>query len=369
MIGFVSTGHASNEIYLESGDTFSNTFNSPDDEHWYRIDTKQDNSDIAIYLTNTTAPVLFIVYDSKNEVITDGTYNNHTSLTSIFRPLKEGTYYIKVYPWGWDDNYSKGSYEISATYMSGDVVHNTTTFEPNDTRENAFPIQSNVPITSVISNEYDKDFYSITLNQDGNVNISLSNTSAPVLFTVYDSKKEIVTDGTFNGSHRVSSLSRALKAGTYYIQVHANAWDVQYSSGKYTLTASYPSASSQTNENEILLYLNSKKAFINGKSKTLAVAPFTKQDTTLVPLRFVSEELGAKVLWDQKKSEVTVLLDGTKIVLSTNSYYVSVNGSEKRLQVKPEIINGTTFVPLRFVSESLGKKVQFNAKNQSITIK
>ena len=56
MIGFVPTSYASNEIYLESGDTYSNTLQSSDDVHWYRIDTKQDNSDIAIYLTNTTAP-------------------------------------------------------------------------------------------------------------------------------------------------------------------------------------------------------------------------------------------------------------------------------------------------------------------------
>ena len=48
MIGFVSTSHASNEIYLESSDTHFKTLQSSDDKQWYQIATTQDNSDISI---------------------------------------------------------------------------------------------------------------------------------------------------------------------------------------------------------------------------------------------------------------------------------------------------------------------------------
>ncbi|MCY9549943.1 stalk domain-containing protein [Lysinibacillus xylanilyticus] len=471
MFGFASTSNASNTIYLESGNTHSNTLTSPKESQWYQINTTQDNSDINIYLANTTAPIRFSLYDSNKNLI-------EWNSTSVFKTLKAGTYYIEVYDYDWGNSYSSGSYEIKATYSSGkNVTHDPTTFEPNDTRENAFPIQSgkkisslisnendvdfykfsttvdngdvniylantsapikfnlydsnknliasnnsslfkslkagtyyievydfywdrqyssgtydliatystnskehnpstfepndtlenafpiksNVSINSQISNSSDIDFYSITLNKEGNVNISLSNTSAPIRFKIYDANKKWLDGGS-------ESSSKHLAAGTYYIEVYADYWGDQYSSGTYTLTAGYPNAIAKSNE--ILLYLNSKTAYINGKSKTLAIAPFTKHETTFVPLRFVSEELGAKVNWNSKNNDITVQLNGSKIILNTESYYVTVNGNGKILQVKPEVINGTTFVPLRFVSEALGKSVLWNAKNKSILIK
>ncbi|MBG9455705.1 hypothetical protein ABE61_16975 [Lysinibacillus sphaericus] len=471
IVGFASTSHASNTIYLESGNTHSNTLTSSKESQWYQINTTQDNSDINIYLANTTAPIKFTLYDSNKNSISSynsslftslkaGTYYievfdsywgdsyssgsyeikatyssgnvTHDSTTfepndtrenafsiqsgkkisslisnefdvdfykfsttvdngdvniylantsapikfslydsnkklisssnsSLFESLKAGTYYIKVYEYGWGSQYSSGTYDLIATYSTNSKEHNPSTFEPNDTRENAFPIKSNVSITSQISNSNDIDFYSITSNKEGNISISLSNTSAPARFEIYDAKKKWL------GSSYSQSYSDHLAAGTYYIKVYSDSWGDQYSSGTYTLTAGYPN--SATKSNEILLYLNSKTAYINGKSKTLAVAPFTKEETTLVPLRFVSEELGAKVNWNSKTNDITVQLHGTKIVLNTDSYYVTVNGSYKRLQVKPEVIKGTTFVPLRFVSEELGKTVLWNAKNKSILIK
>ena len=133
MIGFVSTSHASNEIYLESGDTHFKTLQSSDDKQWYQIDTTQDNSDISIYLSYTTAPIRFTLYDSYKKYII-GDQSSH------FEKLKAGTY------------------DLIATYSAGSVNHDTTTFEPNDTRENAFPVKSNVSVKSQISNGYDQDF-------------------------------------------------------------------------------------------------------------------------------------------------------------------------------------------------------------------
>ncbi|MEB2299089.1 copper amine oxidase N-terminal domain-containing protein [Lysinibacillus xylanilyticus] len=470
MIGFASTSHASSTINLESGNTHSNTLTSSNESQWYQINTKQDNSDLNIYLENTTAPIRFSLYDSNKNLIawnvsssfqtlkagtyyievnaydwgnsySSGSYEikatyssgnvTHDSTTfepndtrenafpiqsgkkisslisnnndvdfykftttvdngdvyiylantsapikfnlydsnknliasansSLFKPLKAGTYYIEVNEFYWDNHYSSGTYDLIATYSTNSKEHNPSTFEPNDTLENAFPIKSNAPIKSQMSNSNDIDFYSITLNKEGNVNISLSNTSAPARFKIYDANKKLL-------DYSSQSYSKYLAAGTYYIEVYADYWGDQYSSGTYTLTAGYPNAI--TKSNEILLYLNSKTTYVNGKNKTLAVAPFTKKETTLVPLRFVSEELGAKVNWNPKNNEITVQLNGSKIVLNTESYYVTVNGSGKILQVKPEVINGTTFVPLRFVSEQLGKTVLWNAKNKSILIK
>jgi len=338
---------------IQSGKKISSLLSNVNDLDFYKFSTTVDSGDVHIYLANTSAPIKFDLYDSNKQLIS----SNNSSLS---KPLKAGTYYIKVYDFYWDNKYSSGTYDLIATYSTNSKEHNPSTFEPNDTRENAFPIKSNVPIKSQLSNSEDIDFYSITLNKEGNVNVSLSDTSAPARITIYDANKKWL-----DSSSQTSSIY--LAAGTYYIEVKRDYWGDQYSSGTYTLTAGYPNAT--TKSNEILLYLNSKTAYVNGKSKTLAVAPFTKKETTLVPLRFVSEELGAKVNWNSKTNDITVQLNGSKIVLNTESYYVTVNGSGKILQVKPEVINGTTFVPLRFVSEQLGKTVLWNAKNKSILIK
>ncbi|MEQ6353796.1 copper amine oxidase N-terminal domain-containing protein [Lysinibacillus sp. M3] len=342
-----------NAFPIQSGKKISSLISNKNDYDFYKFTTTVDNGDVNIYLANTSAPIQFDLYDSNKKLIAS---NN----SSLFKSLKAGTYYIEVYDFNWDNQYSSGTYDLMATYSTNSKEHNPSTFEPNDTRENAFPIKSNVPIKSQISNSDDIDFYSITLNKEGNVNVSLSDTSAPARITIYDANKKLL-------EYSSQSFSRYLAAGTYYIEVYSDYWANQYSSGTYTLTAGYPNAT--TKSNEILLYLNSKTAYINGKSKTLAVAPFTKKETTLVPLRFVSEELGAKVDWNSKTNDITVQLNGSKIVLNTNSYLVTVNGSYKTLQVKPEVINGTTFVPLRFVSEALGKTVLWDAKNKSILIK
>ncbi|MGE8035911.1 copper amine oxidase N-terminal domain-containing protein [Lysinibacillus sp. NPDC093692] len=340
---------------IQSGKKISSLLSNVYDLDFYKFSTTVDSGDVHIYLANTSAPIKFDLYDSNKQLIA----SNNSSLS---QPLKAGTYYIKVYDFYWDNKYSSGTYDLIATYSTNSKEHNPSTFEPNDTLENAFPIKSNAPIKSQLSNSDDIDFYSITLNKEGNVNVSLSDTSAPTRFKIYDANKKLL-----DYSSSSQSYSKYLAAGTYYIEVYADYWGNQYSSGTYTLTAGYPNAT--TKSNEILLYLNSKTAYINGKSKTLAVAPFTKKETTLVPLRFVSEELGAKVDWNSKTNDITVQLNGSKIVLNTNSYLVTVNGSYKTLQVKPEVINGTTFVPLRFVSEALGKTVLWNAKNKSILIK
>ena len=234
MVGFASTSHASNTIYLESGKTHSNTLTSSNESQWYQIDTKQDNSDFNIYLENTTAPIRFSLYDSNKNLIA-------WNVSSTFQTLKAGTYYIKVNEYNWGNSYSSGSYDIKATYSSGNITHDPTTFEPNDARENAFPIQSGKKISSLISNNNDVDFYKFTTTVDsGDVYIYLANTSAPIKFNLYDSNKNLIASSN-------SSLFKPLKAGTYYIEVYDFYWDNHYSSGTYDLIATYSTNSKEHN--------------------------------------------------------------------------------------------------------------------------
>lgn len=90
---------------------------------------------------------------------------------------------------------------------------------------------------------------------------------------------------------------------------------------------------------------------------------------TLLPLRSIFENLGATVNWNPKTKVVMAEKGTTKIELPLNSKKVKVNGVTKTLDVPAKIINNKTMVPVRFVSESLGAEVTWNKESQFVIIK
>lgn len=102
------------------------------------------------------------------------------------------------------------------------------------------------------------------------------------------------------------------------------------------------------------------KVYVEGKAVSFDVQPLIRGGRTLVPIRKVAEALGAQVSWDAGTATATVLL-GTQVVLVTkDSTTARVNGQVVTLDVPATIVDGRTLLPLRFVSESLGKKVDWH---------
>lgn len=92
--------------------------------------------------------------------------------------------------------------------------------------------------------------------------------------------------------------------------------------------------------------------------------PELRNNRTMVPLRLISEILGAEVDW--LDSEVTITKKGTQIKLKPNSDTVTKNGEALFIDVKLYIKNGRTMVPLRFISETFGCKVGY--KSSTVTV-
>ncbi|MFJ7730621.1 stalk domain-containing protein [Lysinibacillus sp. NPDC097231] len=90
---------------------------------------------------------------------------------------------------------------------------------------------------------------------------------------------------------------------------------------------------------------------------------------TLLPLRSIFESLGATVNWNTKTKVVVAEKGTTKIELPLNSKKVKVNGVTKTLDVPAKLIGNKTMVPVRFVSESLGAEVSWDKVNQFALIK
>ncbi|PGP14595.1 hypothetical protein COA01_30035 [Bacillus cereus] len=98
------------------------------------------------------------------------------------------------------------------------------------------------------------------------------------------------------------------------------------------------------------------------------VNPVMKNNRILVAFRPISEYLDADLKWDNKAKKVTVTHKNKKIEITNGKKEGLVNGKKKKLDESVQIINGKVYVPLRFVSESLGTKVNWNAKEKVVTI-
>lgn len=108
--------------------------------------------------------------------------------------------------------------------------------------------------------------------------------------------------------------------------------------------------------------------FVNGDEVTPAVSPIIRSGTTLVPFRAISEALQAEVSWNPDEGTVTVTRGGTTVKLVIDSKKAYVNGKAVQLDVPATVKNGSTVVPVRFVSEALQATVKWEPVSQSVVV-
>ncbi|WP_268626179.1 copper amine oxidase N-terminal domain-containing protein [Paenibacillus alvei] len=109
--------------------------------------------------------------------------------------------------------------------------------------------------------------------------------------------------------------------------------------------------------------------YMDGVKLVTDQPPTTLQGRTMLPMRAIFEALDAKVLWDQRKQMVTAIKDDTTIVLKIGSKAATINGSAVVLDVPPQTLLGRTMVPVRFVSEAIGAEVGWDQRSQSVYIR
>lgn len=110
------------------------------------------------------------------------------------------------------------------------------------------------------------------------------------------------------------------------------------------------------------------RIYVDGVELVTRQAPIIQSNTTLVPLRGIFEELNARVVWNQKAQTITAYKGSNTVMLKIGSKAATVNGQSVTLDVPARAINGNTVVPLRFIGESLGQDVRWNAASQSVLI-
>jgi hypothetical protein len=126
-----------------------------------------------------------------------------------------------------------------------------------------------------------------------------------------------------------------------------------------TLGMAVPAASAESSYQPINMELN---------GVGLNMEAYSVGGRTMVPLRAIFERLQAEIVWNDAERSVTAVKDSTTLYLVIDNPEAKVNGEAVLLDVPPLIINESTFVPVRFVSESLGADVEWDAATQTVNI-
>lgn len=108
--------------------------------------------------------------------------------------------------------------------------------------------------------------------------------------------------------------------------------------------------------------------WIDGTQINADNLPVIENGRSLAPVRVISQYLGAEVNWDGAKRQVNIAFGQDNITLTIDQTRVVKNDVSYNLEVPPRIINGRTYVPLRFVSEVLGCLVQWDGAERRIDI-
>lgn len=99
-----------------------------------------------------------------------------------------------------------------------------------------------------------------------------------------------------------------------------------------------------------------------------AVGPRSIQGRVLVPLRGVLEAIGAEVEWNNRTQTVTAYKGDTEIILQVGARYGTIRGERVPVDVPARLIGGTTMVPLRFLGEALGAEIRWEDATQTVRI-
>ena len=120
---------------------------------------------------------------------------------------------------------------------------------------------------------------------------------------------------------------------------------------------------------QIIFTIGKTEALVFGEEKQNDVVPIIKNDKAFLPARFVAENLGAVVEWDNDTRTVTITKNDIIIVITIGAETAIVNGETILLDYPAFIENDRTFTPIRFIAEKLGASVDWVPESQDIVIK
>ena len=127
-----------------------------------------------------------------------------------------------------------------------------------------------------------------------------------------------------------------------------------------TISAAIPVSAANTRQN-IAVTLDSTKIKFPDQQ------PFTENGSILVPVRFVAEAMGYTVKWD--KNNGTAVIDGGNIVLYIGTNKAVINGKNVKLSSSSKVMNNRTMVSPKLLAELLEVTAEWSAKDNTLNVK
>lgn len=124
----------------------------------------------------------------------------------------------------------------------------------------------------------------------------------------------------------------------------------------------------QVIDDRIIMAVDSFDATVFGEQVQTDAAPIISNDRTVLPVRFISEALGASIAWDEAEQKITVTSGDTVITVYIGSDTAYIGDAAVTLDCTPFIQDGVSYAPVRFIAEALGAKVEWDATSKQITI-
>ncbi|MFC3747967.1 stalk domain-containing protein [Paenibacillus sp. GCM10012306] len=251
---------------------------------------------------------------------------------------------------------------IAGTKTSSGVAQANPSLPPNGIES---PIETEAPVVWV-----EPEFHipsgesypgQVILGSNGKITINVTTVVIQPTYTTYlivkNTSNELVRQVRVTpGKTTTYTLNKqlGLTTGGYYIYLKT----VNQSGGLATSVPQF-----------VPINLESKiQVFVEGKMQAYTQAPVNVNGNVLVPFRAIFESLGATVKWDSATQTVTATKEGKTIVLKIGSTTAYVNGVPVTLSAAPQLINGSTMVPIRFVSEALGGLVEWSNSSSSVVV-
>ena len=123
--------------------------------------------------------------------------------------------------------------------------------------------------------------------------------------------------------------------------------------------------------NGALFKIGSSQYTVDGQNKTMDVAPFTENNRTFLPIRYLADALGItsdNITWDSANQAVT-LTKGDKVVQVTiGSKILKVNGSNILMDVSPKMVNDRIFLPLAWLAQAFDVNLSWDENTHSIGV-
>jgi len=243
--------------------------------------------------------------------------------------------------------------------------------------------------------EYYKGYY-LTFNILGDPSFGLFNDSltisadvvAPTIKINFPTNDYNTNDFTLNISGTVYDIGSGIKSvevNSKQITVTNNNFNtiVHLQKGRNVITVKATDKAGNVGSQIVSVYykphivislqIGKNNFIVNSEMRYLDSPPIIKNSRTILPIRPIVEALGGSVTWDEIEHKVTISLDSNTLELWIGKPYACLNGIYKFIDganpnVVPEIINGRTMLPLRFIAENIGCTVQWDQATKVITI-